>query len=284
MVTFTATVNGASPTGTVGFTDDGTPIPGCAAVAVTVAGFSGTTGTAKCSTSGLGVGTHQVVASYSGDAANAPSASAPLAQVINSGPAPTTTTLVSSLNPSTAGVSVTFTATVAGIAPTGTVAFLDGRTTIAGCGAQPLNASGQATCTTSSLAAGTHGITAGYSGDASNLASVSAELSQVVNPVVVPPLSVTLKSSLNPSSVGVAVTFTATVTGNAPTGTVRFTSDGAAISGCTAVALTGSGNTRTAACTTSSLSAGGHSIRAAYSGDVKNAAATSPALLQFVLP
>lgn len=284
MVTFTATVNGASPTGTVGFTDDGTPIPGCAAVAVTVAGFGGTNGTAKCSTSGLGVGTHQVVASYSGDAANAPSASAPLAQVINSGPAPTTTTLVSSLNPSTAGVSVTFTATVAGIAPTGTVAFLDGRTTIAGCGAQPLNASGQATCTTSSLAAGTHGITAGYSGDASNLASVSAELSQVVNPVVVPPLSVTLKSSLNPSSVGVAVTFTATVTGNAPTGTVRFTSDGAAISGCTAVALTGSGNTRTAACTTSSLSAGGHSIRAAYSGDVRNAAATSPVLLQFVLP
>ena len=284
VVTFTATVNGTSPTGTVGFTDDGAPIPGCAAVAVTVAGFGGTVGTAKCSTSGLGVGTHQIVAGYSGDAANAPSASTPLSQLINSGPAPTTTTLVSSLNPSTAGTSVTFTATVAGSAPTGTVAFLDGRTTIAGCGAQPLNASGQATCTTSSLAAGTHGITAGYGGDASNLASASAELSQVVNPVVIPPLSVVLKSSLNPSSVGVAVTFTATVTGNAPTGTVRFTSDGATISGCTAVALTGSGNTRTAVCTTSGLTAGGHGIRAAYSGDVRNAAATSPSLLQFVLP
>ena len=39
---------------------------------------------------------------------------------------PTTTTLISSNNPSTLGTSVTFTATVTGTAPTGTVNFKDG--------------------------------------------------------------------------------------------------------------------------------------------------------------
>ncbi len=52
----------------------------------------------------------------------------------------------------------------------------------------------------------------------------------------------------NPSLVGVNVTFTASVTGTAPTGTLSFTDGGATIAGCGAVALTGSGNTRTAAC------------------------------------
>ena len=78
------------------------------------------------------------------------------------------------------------------------------------------------------------------------------------------------------------MTFTASVTGNAPTGSVRFTSDGVAIAGCTAVALAGSGNTRTAACTTSSLTLGGHAIVSAYGGDANNAAATSTPLTQFV--
>jgi len=55
-----------------------------------------------------------------------------------------------------------------------------------------------------------------------------------------------------------------TVTGNAPTGTVAFTDGGAAISGCGAVALTGTGNSRTAQCATAALSAATHSIVAAY--------------------
>ena len=61
-------------------------------------------------------------------------------------------------------------------------------------------------------------------------------------------------------SVGTSVTFTATVTGVAPTGSVNFTDGGTSIAGCSAVALTGSGNTRTAACSTSALTAGTHSI------------------------
>ena len=81
-----------------------------------------------------------------------------------------------------------------------------------------------------------------------------------------------LASSLNPADAGVPVTFTATVTGSSPTGTVDLADGGSALSGCTGLALTGSGNTRTAACTTSSLAAGTHSIVATYSGDAANAA------------
>lgn len=76
----------------------------------------------------------------------------------------TTTTVTSSLNPSLLGQSVTFTATVssAGGTPTGTVQFKDGSTNLGT--AVTLNGSGQATVTTSSLTAGTHTITAIYSG------------------------------------------------------------------------------------------------------------------------
>jgi len=51
------------------------------------------------------------------------------------------------------------------------------------------------------------------------------------------------------AAVGATVTLTATVTGNAPTGTVSFTEGGNPLPGCTVpVGLTGTGNSRTAAC------------------------------------
>src|SRR5439155_16448788 len=81
----------------------------------------------------------------------------------------------------------------------------------------------------------------------------------------------TLSSSANPSTVGANVTFTATATGTSPTGTVNFLDGGTSISGCSAVALTGTGNSRTAACATTSLAAGTHSVVATYSGDATNA-------------
>lgn len=96
------------------------------------------------------------------------------------------------------------------------------------------------------------------------------------------PTTTSLSSSINPSTVGANVTFTASVTGNAPTGSVAFSDGASTISGCTAVTLAGSGNTRTAQCSTSGLTAGTHSISAAYSGDVANASSASPALSQVV--
>ena len=92
----------------------------------------------------------------------------------------------------------------------------------------------------------------------------------------------TLASNANPSSSGASVTFTATVTGTAPTGSVNFKDGATSLAGCSAVALTGSGNARTAACSTSALTAGTHSMSAAYGGDAGNVASTSSALSQVV--
>jgi len=96
----------------------------------------------------------------------------------------TTTTLTSSLNPSTYGASVDFTATVNGSesssTPTGTVTFTfkDGATTLS---TGTLNGTGQATFATSALAAGRHTITAVYSGDESFGGSTSDPFTQTVN-------------------------------------------------------------------------------------------------------
>jgi hypothetical protein len=90
-----------------------------------------------------------------------------------------------------------------------------------------------------------------------------------------------LVSSLNPSNVGDNVTFTATVTGSAPTGSVTFVADGVTTL-CSAVALSGGGNTPTAHCSTSGLSAGTHSIVANYSGNSINPASSSSPLSQVV--
>jgi Big-like domain-containing protein/F5/8 type C domain-containing protein len=97
---------------------------------------------------------------------------------------PTTTTLGSSPNPSTFGANVDFTATVSGAAPTGTVNFKDGASSIVGCSTVALSGGGNtptAVCSTSSLSVGTHNIVAMYGGDTNNAGSNSAPLSQVVN-------------------------------------------------------------------------------------------------------
>ncbi len=217
---------------------------------------------------------------------NLASNSASLSQVVNSaGPAPTTTAVASSKNPSTVGTSVTFTATVAGSNPTGSVNFKDGANSITGCSAVALAGSGNsktAACSTSALTAATHSITAAYAGDAGNAASTSAALSQVVNSVGPAPTTTSVASSLNPSTAGSSVTFTATVAGSNPTGSVNFKDGANSITGCSAVALAGSGNSKTAACSTSALTAATHSITAAYAGDAGNAASTSAALSQVV--
>jgi hypothetical protein len=71
---------------------------------------------------------------------------------------------------------VAFTAAVSGLSPTGTVQFRDGASTL---GVSAV-AAGLASLTTSTLAAGTHRVTAAYSGDSLNSASVSAEIVQTI--------------------------------------------------------------------------------------------------------
>jgi len=161
---------------------------------------------------------------------------------------------------------VTFTATVTGVTPTGTVTFLDGATTL---GTGTLSGSGTATFTTSALTTGSHAITAQYAGDANNTASTSNTVTQVVNKAST---TTTVASSANPSSVGQAVTFTATVTGSTPTGTVTFF-DGATALGTGT--LSGAG---TATFTTSALTLGNHAITAKYNGDANNSPAPRGAI------
>jgi hypothetical protein len=173
----------------------------------------------------------------------------------------TTVTLTSSANPSSYLQPVTFTATVTasnGNTPTGTVDFFDGSTQI---GSGTLNSSGVTTFTTSSLAIGTHSITAEYLGDANNPAGISSVLSQVVTPAVT---TITLTSSANNSHYGQPVIFTATVSSSAgppPDGeTIQF-KDGQTKLG------TGVLSQGTAIFKTASLSPGVHTIYARYLGD-----------------
>jgi hypothetical protein len=94
---------------------------------------------------------------------------------------PTTTSLVSSLNPSVGGQSVTFTATVASTAggmPTGTVTFFNGTTSL---GTGGLNASAVATYVTTALAVGSQSITARYGGDTNYAATTSPVVIETVN-------------------------------------------------------------------------------------------------------
>jgi len=192
----------------------------------------------------------------------------------------TSTALSSSLNPSNLGQLVTFTATVSGgSSPTGTVKFASNGSTIGGCGTVAL-VTGKAQCPTSTLPAGTHSIVATYSGDPGNASSSSPPLSQmVIGPVTE---TITLVSSSNPAHRGWLVTFTATVTGNSPIGTVGFTSNGVTIVGCGSVSLSGSGNTKTATCTASFSARGTYTIVANYSGDGSNPPASSSPLAQAI--
>ncbi|MFO1281186.1 MAG: FG-GAP-like repeat-containing protein [Burkholderiales bacterium] len=95
-------------------------------------------GTAVTSTTQLPADSTWRVVNPASVAAVASSGQAGSGSSTTSAAAPTTTTVSSSANPSTVGASVTFTATVNGTAPTGSVAFKDGAATISGCSAVAL--------------------------------------------------------------------------------------------------------------------------------------------------
>ncbi len=192
--------------------------------------------------------------------------------------ASTTTSLTSSASTAQAGQSVTFTATVtSGTAGsiTGTVTFMDGTTTL---GTGTVGSNGQATFTTSSLAVGSHSITAVYSGNTSYAGSTSSALTETINPVTLASSTTSLATSASTASYGQSVTFTATVTpstGVTATGTVTFKS-GSTVLG-TATLVNGK-----ATFSTSSLSVGSHTITAVYGGSTSVTGSTSAGLTESV--
>ena len=117
------------------------------------------------------------------------------------------TALVSSVNPSTAGQTVTFTATVTGASgtPTGTVTFMDGTTSL---GTGTLNGAGVATLDTSTLTVGPHSVTATFAGDGIYASSLSTAVSQSVSNAA--PTAWSMNPTAGPVAGGTSVTISGT--------------------------------------------------------------------------
>lgn len=272
-VTFTVTVSSAPNTGDLNGTVSIADTYGSATATLASGLPLDSSSEATISISALAVGQHSIVASYhnANDPVRESSASSPLIETVLEG---TAVSLTSSVNPATIGQSITFTAAVSslggGIAPTGTLTFYDGSAVLS---TPTLDANGTASYTTSSLSNGPHHIVAVYSGNPS--AEVEGSTSPAIYEDVQSPSSISISSSLNPSTYGIPVIFTAAITSSATspaTGTVNFLDNGATIG-----AGTLSGNPATATLVPSILSAGTHRITAVYAGDSKNQASNSNA-------
>jgi len=182
-----------------------------------------------------------------------------------------TASLQSSASSVFQGVSVTLTATLTGTstAPTGSVNFLNGATSL---GSGTLNSSGVATLTLNTLPVANYSVTASYAGDSNYNSATSTAVSVAVIPKPTP--AIKLGASSGSVTYGASVTLTATMTGAkaTPTGTVIFLDGTAQLGSGT---LNGSG---VATYATTALTGGSHSITASYAGDANYGAATSTAV------
>ncbi|MCB0050624.1 MAG: Ig-like domain repeat protein, partial [Caldilinea sp.] len=276
VVTVTDKEQDAIPTGVVTFTEG---------TATLVTRTLDAAGVATYTTSSLSVGTHGITAAYGGDASFLSSTSSKVDHVVTR--AATSTALTGAPNPSVLGQPVTFTATVTVTAPgaglpTGSVTFKDGTTTL---GTELLDATGVATYTNSSLdvfgggSDDAHPITAEYGGDGSFVGSTSETLNQVVNKATT---TTALASSLNPSTYGNSVTFTATVSVQAP-GATSMTGEDVTFRDGAATLGTGTLNASGIATVTTSLLSGGvHSVTAEYGGRPNITGSVSSGLAQTV--
>ena len=165
-VTFTATVSSGAgtPTGTVNFKDGGTCTSGGTLLDTEslVSGSATSTAISSLSVSGS---PHTILACYGGSGSFSIS-SGTVIQTVN--PAATTTGVTSSANPSVFGQTVTLTATVSPTAPgagtpTGSVQF---RSDGAKIGGMVALSGGGASRIITTLAVGSHTITAAYNGSA----------------------------------------------------------------------------------------------------------------------
>ncbi|MGP8270642.1 MAG: beta strand repeat-containing protein [Terracidiphilus sp.] len=186
-----------------------------------------------------------------------------------------TTTTTTTLTASQTGPTVTLTATVTPSSgsgtPTGSVTFSDASGKL---GSAVNLASGVATYTTTSLAAGSYTFTATYSGDSTYATSTSSSQVLAVTAGGTTASSTELVSSSISPALGASVTFTATVTPSTATGTVTFYDGTTSLGTGTLSVLTPD----TATYTTTTLALGTHSITASYGGDSTYAESTSSAV------
>jgi len=265
-VTASGTAEG-DPTGTVTFYSGMTSI---GTGALTPSFSANVASTAGLSTSGVS-GNGDLSANYPGDANFQPSSSPTL-------PA-TSVSLSGNPNPSNTDQSVTLTATItttaATPAPTGTVNFFDGKIPL---GNAPVSG-GAATLTTTFTTAGSHSLTAVYSGDANYQGSTSAAYTQTVDSTTSPTDTLKLTVSTTTAVYGQNVVLFVQVIGNIatpPTGTVNF--------------LDGSTNIGSAPLTAGTayvvvtLAVGTHQISATWAGDSNWPPAQSAAITLTVNP
>jgi hypothetical protein len=256
-VTYSATVTPASgpgtPTGTVAFTVNGSPL--CTAT------LSG--GTGSCTSTLAPVGTDTITGSYSGDTTFGPSAGLTTLTVAPpSGARPTTTTITATPSTVSQHQVVTYAATVAPTTgpgtPTGTVTFTINGGTL--CTATLSGGSGS--CTSSLAPVGVNTVLGSYSGDA-NFQVSSGTTTLTVNGVASPTVTTI---QVNPTSVtfGDTVTYSATVAptsgSGTPSGTVDFTIGSTDL--CTATLSGGTGS-----CTAINAPVGTDTVLGSYSGD-----------------
>jgi autotransporter-associated beta strand protein/predicted outer membrane repeat protein len=234
----------------------------------TVCSVSGTTVTM------LAAGTCTIAANQVGD--DHYDAATEVVQSVAIGSASATMTLAASTTTPAVDAPVTLTVTVTGQAPTGTTTIKDGSAVI--CDAVTLTTSGNtatASCETHFATAGSHTLTAAYSGDANNAAQSAAPLTIEVG---LKCAAMTLTATPDHIGAGESLTLQATLAGctspkgsaahassavNAvmPSGTVTFYDDTSALG---QAAIDANGN---AALPVSTLSAGTHTLKATYAGD-----------------
>jgi hypothetical protein len=247
-VTFTSAVTSTNgtPTGSIQFSDGAT---------VLATQPLSATGAATFATSALTVGVHTITATYLATGTFAGS-SASLSQTVQSG-YPTTTTITSSLNPSTVGQSVTFTVHVSSAngVPVGFFAISDSASRIGAL--VPVDVNGNGSWTPATLARGTHTITATFNPDVGFAVSIGTLLQQVDGLAD----TVVLTATPTTATLGSSIALTATVTASgAPTGTVTFFSNAIILGSAPLV-------NGIATLPTATLTVGANSIRAVYSGD-----------------
>lgn len=251
-VTLTVGVSGPSgagiPLGTVQFFDGG--------VLIGTSPVDGT-GVASLTVSNLGVGDHNLTATFNGQTGWLTSSAASQTLRVNSG---TVTVGTAAPSPTVENTATTLTATVsasisgAGV-PSGSVEFYEG-TTLLGTGT--VNNSGVASLVISSITPGSHTYVAKFIGNAGwgNSNSIGFQVFAKTQTQSV------LTSSRNPAVIGQSVTLSVTITGTGgtPTGSVVFVDNGTTLGTAT---VNGSG---VATLVTSSLALGSHTIVASFTG------------------
>ncbi len=251
-VALTATVTPATAVGVVQFKDGSTNLGNPVIVS---------NGTASGTTSSLAAGSHSLIAVFTpaNPAAYGPSTSPAMVFVVAGAPATSTVLATSPASPVAQGSPVTLTATVTPATAAGTVQFKDGATNLG----NPVTVSnGAASGTTSTLAVGSHPLTAVFTptDPAVFSPSTSSPVTFVITAATgaVATSTALTTSPASPVAQGSPVTLTATVTPATAAGTVQF-KDGSANLGNPVAVSNG-----TASGSTSTLAAGSRSLTAVF--------------------